>query len=82
MDLKFVSHGLWSEKQNILLQHMHKKEFCILTNKCGNNLKHKNEAGGPLLFSLVFVFEIISTFIRQNLKFFFMHVLKKDVLLL
>ena len=27
MDFKFVSHGLWSEKQNILLQHMHKKEF-------------------------------------------------------
>ena len=31
MDLKFVSHGLWSEEQNILLQ---------------NNLKHENEAGG------------------------------------
>ena len=41
MDLKFVSHGLWSEKQNILLQHMHKKEFWILTNKCGNNRKHE-----------------------------------------
>ena len=27
MDFKFVSHGLWSEKQNILLQHMHKKNF-------------------------------------------------------
>jgi hypothetical protein len=25
MDFKFVSHGLWSEKQNILRQHMHKK---------------------------------------------------------
>ena len=25
--------------QNVLLQHMHKKEFWILTNKCGNNLK-------------------------------------------
>jgi hypothetical protein len=43
MDFKFVSHGLWSEEQNILLQHMHKKEFWILTNKCGNNLKHENE---------------------------------------
>ena len=45
MDLKFVSHGLWSEKQNILRQHMHKKkEFWILTNKSGNKLKHGNEA--------------------------------------
>ena len=42
MDFKFVSHGLFSEKQNILLQHMHKKEFWILTNKCGNNLTHQN----------------------------------------
>jgi hypothetical protein len=25
MDFKFVSHVLWSEKQNIVLQHMHKK---------------------------------------------------------
>ena len=25
-------------------QHMHKKEFLILTNKCGNNLKQENEA--------------------------------------
>ena len=29
-----------------------------------------------------FVFKIISTFIGENPKFFFMHVLKKDVLLL
>ena len=29
MDFKFVSHGLWSEKQNILLQHMHKKNFGV-----------------------------------------------------
>ena len=82
MDFKFASHGLWSEKQNILLHHMLKKEFWILTNKCGNNLKHENEAEWPWLFSLVFVFEIISTFIGQNPKFFFMHVLKKDVVLL
>ena len=82
MDFKFVSHGLFSEKQNILLQRMHKKEFWILTNKCGNNLKHENEAEEPWLFSLVFVFKIISTFIGQNPKFFFMHALKKDVLLL
>ena len=37
VDFKFVSCGLWSEKQNIILQHMHKKEFWIFTNKCGNN---------------------------------------------
>ena len=36
----------------------------------------------PLPLSLVFVFKIVSTFISQNPKFFFMHVLKKDVLLL
>jgi hypothetical protein len=47
MDFKFVSHGLWSEEQNILLQHMHKKEFWILTNKCGNKLKRENEVEGP-----------------------------------
>ena len=90
MNFKFVSHGLWSEKQNILLQHMHKKEFWILTNKCGNNLKQENEAEAlncqwaeePWLFSLVFVFKIISTFIGQNPKFLFMHVLEKNALLL
>jgi hypothetical protein len=48
MDFKFVSHGLWSEEKNILLQHVHKKEFWILTNKCGNKLKHENEAKGPM----------------------------------
>ena len=37
-DFKFFSHGLCTEKQNILLQHMHEKEFFILTNKCGNKL--------------------------------------------
>ena len=82
MDFKFVSHGLSSEKQNILLQHMHKKEFWILTNKCGNNPKHVNEAEEPWLFSLVFVFTIISPFIGENPKSLFMDVLKKDVLLL
>ena len=81
MDFKFAFHGLWSEKQNVLLQHMHKKECWILTNKCRNNLKHENEAEWPWLFSLVFVLKIISTFIGQNPKLFFMHVLK-DVLLL
>jgi hypothetical protein len=61
---------------------MHKKEFWILTNKCGNKLKHENEAEASWPLSLVYVFTLISTFIRQNPKFFFMHVLKKDVLLL
>ena len=44
INFKFVSHRLWSEKQNVLLQHMHKKEFSILTNKWGKNLKYENEA--------------------------------------
>ena len=82
MDFKFVSYGLFSEKQNILLQHMHKKEFWILTNKCGNNLKYENEAEEPWLFSLLSVFKIISTFIGENPKLFLMDLLKKDVLLL
>ena len=47
MDFKFVSHGLWSEQQSIFFQHMHQKEFWILTNKSGNKLKHENEAEGP-----------------------------------
>ena len=38
----FFSHGLCTEKQNILLQHMHENEFFILTNKCGNKLQHEN----------------------------------------
>ena len=46
-----ASHGLWLEKQNILLQHMLEKEFWILTNKCENNLKHENEAERPWLFT-------------------------------
>jgi hypothetical protein len=37
---------------------------------------------GPWPLSLVFVFKLISTFIGQNPKLFFMHVLKKDILLL
>jgi hypothetical protein len=45
-----ISSSNWymrSEKQNILCQHMHKKEFWVLTNKCGNKLKHENESIGP-----------------------------------
>ena len=72
MGFKFVSHKLWSKKQNILRQHMHKRKFWILTNKPGNNVRHENEAEGPWPF----------TFVGQNPKFFFMHVLKKYVLLL
>ena len=53
----------------MLLQHMHKKEFWILTNECENNLKHENEAKGPL--SLVFVFNIIFRFIRSKSKILF-----------
>jgi hypothetical protein len=60
MDFKFVFQGPWSEKHNIFCQHMHKKEFCILTIKCRNNLKHENEGAWPL--SLVFVFKLIFTF--------------------
>jgi hypothetical protein len=54
MDFKFVSHRLFSEEQNILLQHMYKKEFWILTNKCGNKLKFKleKEAERPNLFHI------------------------------
>ncbi len=37
-DFNFFSHGLSTEKQNILLQHVHEKEFFILTNKCENKL--------------------------------------------
>ena len=70
MGFKFVSHKLWSKKQNILRQHMHKREFWILTNKSGNNVKHENEAEGPWPLSLVFVFKIIFTFVDQNPKFF------------
>jgi hypothetical protein len=46
----------------------------ILTNKCGNKLKHENEADGARgakRFSLVFVFKLISTFNSQNPKYFY-----------
>jgi hypothetical protein len=64
---------------------MHKKNIWILTIKCGNELKHENEAklhDPSLPLSLVFVFKLISTYIDQNPKLFFMCVLKKDVLFL
>jgi hypothetical protein len=53
-----------------------------LTNECGNKLKHENEAEGLRGALALFVFKLISTFIGQNPKLFFMHVLTKDVLLL
>ena len=46
------------------------------------DIQHENEAEESWLFSFVFVFKIISTFISQNPKFFFMHVFEKDALLL
>ena len=46
VDFKFISTRLWSEALDILRQHMHKKEFWILTNKCGNKLKHETKAKG------------------------------------
>ena len=39
----------------MLLQHMHKKEFWILTNEYGNVLKHGNEADRLWPLSLVFM---------------------------
>ena len=42
-DFKVFSHGLCTEKQNILLQYMHEKYFFILINKYGNKLEHENE---------------------------------------
>ena len=47
---RFFSHGLCTEKQNILLQHMHEKKFFILTNKCGNKLSHENEQNPKIFF--------------------------------
>ena len=67
MDFKFVSHELWSEKQNIFLRHMHNNEFWILPHKCGNNLKHENEADSLWPF----MFKIITTLVGKNTKFFY-----------
>ena len=49
MDFKFYSHEQCVKMQNILLQHMHEKEFLILANKCGNKPQHENEAPGLVL---------------------------------
>jgi hypothetical protein len=37
--INFVSHGLWSEEQSILLQHMHKKEFWTINVEISLNTK-------------------------------------------
>jgi hypothetical protein len=34
----YAIRRLCTEKQNIILQHIHENEFFILTNKCGNKL--------------------------------------------
>ena len=72
--LFLINYGKEAER-NILRQHMHKREFWILTNRCGNDVKYENKAEGRWPLSLVFVFKIIFTFLSQNPKFFFMHVL-------
>ena len=50
---------------------MHKREFWILTNKSGNDVKHENEAEGPWPLRLVFVFKIIFTFRWSKSKILF-----------
>ena len=49
---------------------MHKKEFWILTNKCGNKLKHETEAERVMTLSLVFVSKLIFMFNSKNPKSF------------
>ena len=49
---------------------MYEKEFWILTNKCGNKLKHETEAEGVMTLSLVFVVKLIFMFNSQNPKSF------------
>ena len=73
----FVSHRLWSEAQKILRQHMHKKEFGILTIKHGNKCKHENEAEGHNPSASV---SCLSLFPHLLVKIqnFFMHVFTKD----
>jgi uncharacterized protein VirK/YbjX len=83
-DFKFFSHGLCKEKQNILLQHMHKKNslFWPINVEMSFNTKTRLQV---ITWSLVFVLMLISIFIdqiHQNPKYFFAHVFKKDVLFL
>ena len=63
--------------------YMRKKEFWILTIKCGN----KHEYEGPIPLSPSASFSCLSLYhayllVKIQNSFFFMHVLKKDVLLL
>jgi hypothetical protein len=69
MDFKLFSHWLCAKKQSILLQHMHEKDFFILTNKCETiSVYTKTRLRGrwAQTLSLVFVLKLIPTFIGQN----------------
>jgi hypothetical protein len=75
-----IYHGLCTKKQNILLLHMHGKNgFWPINMVISINTKTRHHV---MTWSLVFVLKLISTFIGQRKELFFMHVLKKDVLLL
>ena len=66
------------EYASLDLKHLNFRIFLFI-------LHHKypnNQMAMAVFIWHVFVFKIISTFIGQNPKLFFMHVLKKDVLLL
>jgi hypothetical protein len=79
-DFKFFLMG-YAEKQNILLQHMREKKILFWSINMGKSINTKTRLQ-VMTWSLVFVLKLISTFISQNKEFFFLHVLKKDVLLL
>ena len=59
MDFKFVLTGYGKTSRTSFFNTCIKR-FWTLTNKCGNYLKHENEAEWPWRLSLVFVFKIIS----------------------
>jgi hypothetical protein len=62
--------------------HARKRNWNLI-NKYGNkHYRVTRKQGSGHDWSLVFVLKLISTFIGQNKEFFFMHVLKKDVLFL
>ena len=75
------------EAEHILRQHVHKKEFWILTTKCGNKRKHENEAEGPWPRGAMVPqprFRVLAYFhiYWSKFKILFLHVLMKDVQLL
>jgi hypothetical protein len=86
--LSFFLTGYGQRSRISFFNTLRKKEFWILTNKCGYKLKHENEAEGPRGAQMLApqprfrVYKLVSTFNSQNQKLFFMHVLMKDVLLL